>query len=69
MRQRGVKPVRCNAYLRALNAFCKWLHQEGHAEVRARLPPLKVKKRLLETHNERVLRAILGYRFMESSMA
>ena len=29
VRQRGVKPVSCNTYIKALNAFCLWLHEEG----------------------------------------
>ena len=27
-RERGVKPVSCNTYIKALNAFCLWLHEE-----------------------------------------
>ena len=30
LRQRGVKPVSCNTYIKALNAFCLWLRDEGH---------------------------------------
>jgi len=29
LRERGVKPVSCNTWLRALNAFCRWLHEQG----------------------------------------
>jgi site-specific recombinase XerC len=38
VRQRGVKPVSCNTYIKALNAFCLWLHQEGHFAERLQLP-------------------------------
>jgi site-specific recombinase XerC len=31
LRERGIKPVTCNTYIGAMNAFCAWLHQEGHA--------------------------------------
>jgi site-specific recombinase XerD len=62
LRERGVKPVSCDCYLRGLNAFCRWLHQEGHITQHARLPPLKLEKRLLAIHNDRVLRLLLGYR-------
>ena len=27
MRQRNVKPVPVNTYIKALNAFCRWLHE------------------------------------------
>ena len=62
LRQRGVKPVSCNCYLRGVNAFCRWLHQEGHAAAAVRLPPLKLERRLLALHGEPALRLILGYR-------
>jgi site-specific recombinase XerD len=29
LRQRGVKPISCNTYIKALNAFCLWAHAEG----------------------------------------
>lgn len=29
LRERGVKPVSCNCWLRAMNAFCGWLHTQG----------------------------------------
>jgi integrase/recombinase XerD len=62
LRDRGVKPVSCNCYLRGLNAFCRWLHQEGHLPQPVRLSPLKLEKRLLATHTEPILRLILGHR-------
>ena len=62
LRDRGVKPVSCNCYLRGINAFCRWLHQEGHIPQPVRLPPLKLEKRLLPLHSERALRLILTHR-------
>src|SRR6266850_2490937 len=62
LRDRGVKPVSVNCYLRGVNAFCRWLHQEGHIPQPVRLPPLKLEKRLLPLHNERTLRLILTHR-------
>ena len=29
LRERGVKPVSCDTWVRALNAFCRWLHEQG----------------------------------------
>jgi site-specific recombinase XerD len=29
LRQRRVKPVSCNCWMRAINAFCRWLHTQG----------------------------------------
>ena len=31
LRDRDVRPVSVNTWLRALNAFCRWLHEEGLA--------------------------------------
>jgi len=42
IRLRGVQPVSCNTYIKALNAFCLWLHEEGHLAERLQLPLLKV---------------------------
>jgi len=36
LRQRGVKPVSCNTYIKALNAFCLWLREPTHEGSRLR---------------------------------
>jgi integrase/recombinase XerD len=62
LRERGVKPVSCNCWMRGLNAFCRWLHQEGMIPDRLRLPPQKLEKRLLPVHTDVPLRTILRHR-------
>jgi len=42
LRDRGVPPITCNTYVVAMNAFCAWLHEEGHAPGRVKLPKLRV---------------------------
>jgi site-specific recombinase XerD len=59
LRERGVKPVSCNTWLRALNAFCRWLHEQGEAPSAVKLPPQRLEKRLTRTHDDAILRAIL----------
>jgi len=59
MRQRNVKPVSVNTYTKALNAFCKWLHQEGHHADRLELPILKLEKRILQTLADDQMSALL----------
>jgi len=49
LRQRNMKPVSVNTYIKALNAFCRWLHDEGHHANRLELPLLKLEKRVLQT--------------------
>ena len=45
---RGVKPVSCNTYIKALNTFCLWAHTEGHVSERLELSRLKVEKRIIQ---------------------
>jgi integrase/recombinase XerD len=59
VRQRGVKPISCNTYIKALNAFCLWLHEEGHATERTELPLLKVEKRVIVTLTDEQMRTLL----------
>lgn len=37
LRRRNVKPVSCNTYIKAMNAFCVWLNHEGHYDERLEL--------------------------------
>jgi hypothetical protein len=34
LRERNIRPVTCNTYIGAMNAYCRWLHVEGHATTR-----------------------------------
>ena len=60
VRQRGVKPVSCNTYIKALNAFCLWLHEEGHLAVPLQLPLLKVEQRIVQTLSDPSMQALLS---------
>jgi integrase/recombinase XerD len=60
MRQRDVKRVSVNTYIKALNAFCRWLHQEGHLAERLELPLLKLEKRVLQTLSDEQVTALLA---------
>ncbi len=62
LRDRGVRPVSCNTWLRALNAFCRWLHDEGVLREPVRLKPLRLEQRLVKTLDEAALRAILTFK-------
>ena len=60
VRQRGVKPISCNTYIKALNAFCLWLRDEGHASERTELPLLKVEHRIIATLTDEQMQALLS---------
>jgi integrase/recombinase XerD len=62
LRDRGVRPVTVNTWLCALNAFCRWLHEEGTLREPVRLRRLKVERRLVKTLDEAALRGILSFR-------
>lgn len=60
LRQRDVKPVSCNTYIKALNAFCLWAHTEGYLEACVQLGPLNVEKRILQTLTDEQMQALLS---------
>jgi site-specific recombinase XerD len=62
LRDRGVKPVTCNTWLKALNAFFRWLHENGHVAQPVHMRPLKVEKRLVETLDADTIRAIVNFK-------
>jgi site-specific recombinase XerD len=57
-----VRPVTCNTWLRALNAFFCWLHENGHVPTRVHLRPLKVEKRLVQTLDLDAIHAIVRFK-------
>ena len=61
-RDRGLRTVTVNTWLRALNAYCRWLHDEGVLPERVKLQPLRVEKRFVKTLDDAPLRALLAFR-------
>lgn len=62
LRERGVRPVSCNTWLRALNAFARWLHEQGEIPALVKLKPQRLEKRIIRTHGDAAIRAIVTYR-------
>ena len=62
MRERGVSPVSVNCWGRALNAYLKWAHDEGHLSIRRRIPKLKEEKKILQTLRPAQIDALLRWR-------
>ena len=62
LRDRGVRPVTVNTWLKALNTFFGWLHERGGLPVKIRLKPLKVEKRLVPTIDADAIRTIVTYK-------
>ena len=61
LRDRGIKPRSVNTYLQALNAFARWLKEEGHQGNVAHLPLLRTEKRILQTLTAKQLEALISY--------
>ena len=61
LRDRGVAPVTCNTWLRALNAFGAWLQAQGHSPVAIRLRPLRVERRLIAILDDPTIRRLLTH--------
>ena len=62
LRQRELRPVTCNTYIGAMNAFCKWLHEEGYMTDRVRLQKLRVERRVLDLLDETQMKVLIGYK-------
>jgi len=62
MRARGVKPGAINTYLRGINAFLRWLHENGHIPNNLTIKPLKAQKRIFKPLSEDELKAIISHK-------
>lgn len=62
LRDRGLRPVTCNTWVKALNAFFRWLHQRGDVAALIKLPPLKVEHRLIKTLDAEAIRALATFK-------
>jgi integrase/recombinase XerD len=60
LRERGVKPISCNTYLKALKAFAVWLRAEGHLTEVVEVSLLRTEKRLLVTLTDAHIRALMS---------
>jgi integrase/recombinase XerD len=67
LRDSGVSPISCNTYCRALNAYLRWLHEEGYASDLLRIAPLKTERKILATFSRPQVDAFLRFRPKTSS--
>jgi hypothetical protein len=61
MRERGMAPGGCNAYIRAVNAFTRWLNEQEGSSL-PRLPLLKTQTGRLSSFSDADVRALLSFR-------
>jgi len=62
LRDSGVSPASCNTYCRAVNAYLRWLHEEGYAQEVFRIPPLKTERKIIATFNRTQVDAFLKWK-------
>jgi integrase/recombinase XerD len=62
LRGRGIRPVTCNTYISAMNAFCAWLQQEGHIAAPVKLSKLRVEHRILALLDDAHMRSLIRFR-------
>lgn len=56
MKDAGLCAVTINTYVRSVNAFLRWLHEEGHSANLLRIPRLKEDSKVLQTLPQRYRR-------------
>jgi integrase/recombinase XerD len=61
-RDAKLSPVSVNTHLKALNAFCLWLHAEGHLDVKLRQPLLRTEKKLIRVLDEPQLKRLFTFK-------
>lgn len=62
LRNAGVSATSVNTYLRAVNAFLRWSHTEGHAAELIRIPKLKEDDKILATLSPEQVQRLIGFR-------
>jgi integrase/recombinase XerD len=62
LRDSGVSPISCNTYCRAINAYLRWLHEEGYAKDHLRIPPMKTEKKVIATFTRAQVDAFLRWK-------
>jgi site-specific recombinase XerD len=62
MREAGVKPVSCNTYISAMNAFLNWLSENEIMPNRLKIDLLKVKDDGFKTLSDNQVNLIVNYK-------
>lgn len=68
----GLQPSSLNDYVRAINAFLRWAHEEGHVSTSIRLDYLKEPQKVIESLRPQQVRDVLTWKpsgFAEQRLA
>ncbi|MFN7931090.1 MAG: tyrosine-type recombinase/integrase [Blastocatellia bacterium] len=62
LRDKGVKPVSCNTYISAVNAYFTRLFENKHIEAKVKIPKLKAELPLLQTVPLNDIQSLLNFK-------
>ena len=62
MRQRGPSPAGCNIYIRAMNAYCSWLREQGVLKDQLKLKQIKNHPKPITPFSEKEIRLLMANR-------
>jgi integrase/recombinase XerD len=62
MREHGLTPGGCNMYIRTINSYLSWLHEQGHLNERLRMKLLKAPTHVLTLLSPQDIKALLTFR-------
>jgi len=62
LRERGMSPNGANCYIRGVNSFLSWCHQNELTQTKLVIPKLKKEKKLVKPFTQMQLRAIIHYK-------
>jgi integrase/recombinase XerD len=62
LRENGFKPVTCNTYIRGMNSFLTWLHENEHTAEHLKIKQLKCEQRVIQTFSNAELQRIISFK-------
>jgi integrase/recombinase XerD len=62
MREAGRKPVSCNTYIRGMNSFLSWLHENGHITEHLKVKQLKTDWKVMTYLSDTEVKALVGFK-------
>ena len=62
MRERGMKPATCNVYIRGMNSFLSWLHENEHISEPLKIKQLQTEQKIMQTFTDQQLKSIASLR-------
>jgi len=62
MREKGMKPVTANTYIRGVNSFLTWLYENEHLNEHLKIKQLKCEQRVMKTFTSEQLRSIISFK-------